>query len=49
MAKNAKQKFEGRWRITWMDQWDQEFIDEEVEGYFNFQRNGVGSFHFGYF
>jgi hypothetical protein len=48
MAKKTKQNFEGRWRITWMDQWDQEFIDEEVEGYFNFQRNGVGSFHFGY-
>ena len=31
MAKKAKQDFEGRWRITWMDQWDQDYLDEEVD------------------
>ncbi len=40
--------FEGRWRITWMEQWDQDYVDEEVEGYFEFKPKGMGSFHFGY-
>ena len=50
MAKKSKQKspFEGRWRITRMDQWDQDYVDEEVEGYFEFGTGGLGSFQFGY-
>jgi hypothetical protein len=50
MAKNAKAKnpLEGRWRITWMSNWDQDFVDEEVEGYFEFSTNNSGSFQFGY-
>ena len=50
MAKKAKPKspLEGRWRITWMDQWDQDFVDAEVEGYFEFGPNNSGSFQFGY-
>ena len=50
MAKKAKQSNEylGRWRITWMDQWDQDYVDEEVEGYIEFEPKGCGSFHFGY-
>jgi hypothetical protein len=38
----------GRWRIVWMGAWDQDFVDAEVEGYFEFDRKGGGSFHFGY-
>jgi hypothetical protein len=38
----------GRWRITWMDQWDQGFVDAEVEGFFSFGPNGLGKFQFGY-
>ncbi len=38
----------GRWRITWMDLWDQEFVDAEVEGFFEFGPNNGGSFQFGY-
>jgi hypothetical protein len=50
MAKKPKPKsrLEGRWRILWMDQWDQEYVDEEVEGYIEFEPNGLGSFQFGY-
>lgn len=50
MAKKSKQKspFEGRWRITWMDQWDKDYVDEEAEGYFEFRTGGLGSFQFGY-
>ena len=46
--KKAKNPFEGRWRITWMEQWDQDFVDEEVEGYFEFDAKDNGSFQFGY-
>lgn len=38
----------GRWRITWMEQWGQDFVDAEVEGYFEFGPEGSGSFQFGY-
>ena len=50
MAKKAKPKspLEDRWRITWMDQWDQDFVNEEVAGYFDFGLNNAGSFQFGY-
>jgi hypothetical protein len=50
MAKKPKTKslFEGRWRIMWMDQWDQDYVDEEVEGFIEFQPKGWGSFQFGY-
>ena len=40
--------FIGRWRIVSMEQWEQEFVDEEVEGYFEFDDKNCGSFHFGY-
>ena len=38
----------GRWLIESMDQWDREFIDAEVRGYFEFDAKGSGSFQFGY-
>jgi len=40
--------FEGRWRITWMEQWDQDFVDAEVEGFIEFDAKKFGSFQFGY-
>jgi hypothetical protein len=40
--------FTGRWRIASMSAWDQEFMDEEEEGYFEFDQKGSGQFHFGY-
>jgi hypothetical protein len=50
MAKKAKapNPFTGRWRIVSMDVWDQDFVDEEEEGYFEFTDKGWGEFHFGY-
>jgi hypothetical protein len=38
----------GRWLIESMDQWDRDFIDEEVRGYFEFDARGSGDFQFGY-
>ena len=40
--------FTGRWRIVSMSAWDQGFIDEEEEGYFEFDQKNNGQFHFGY-
>ena len=40
--------FAGRWRITSMTEWDNDFIDAEVPGYFNFAKDGLGGFQFGY-
>lgn len=48
MAEKTKQNFIGRWRITWMELWDQDFIDEEVEGFFEFGPKETGEFRFGY-
>jgi hypothetical protein len=49
MAKSkAKHWAVGRWLIESMDQWDREFIDEAVRGYFEFDSRGSGAFQFGY-
>src|ERR1700722_2019299 len=49
MAKSKKESpFVGRWRIVSMSAWDEDFIDEEEEGFFEFDENGSGEFHFGY-
>ena len=52
MAKKAKMKpknpFHGRWLIESMTEWDDEFINAEMRGYFEFGDDGTGSFHFGY-
>jgi hypothetical protein len=49
MAKKSKtpSPFEDRWRITSMAMWAQDFVDAEVEGYFEFGPDGMGSFQFG--
>ena len=38
----------GHWLIESMDEWDREFIDEEVRGYFEFDARDSGDFQFGY-
>jgi hypothetical protein len=43
-----KSPFLGRWRIVSMSQWDDEYLDEEVEAYIEFDDRGGGSFQFGY-
>src|SRR3954453_3954552 len=40
--------FTGRWRIVSMSAWDEDYIDEEEEGFFEFDEKGGGEFHFGY-
>jgi hypothetical protein len=50
MAKKSKSPspFEGRWRIVSMSAWDEDYIDEEEEGFFEFDEKGGGDFYFGY-
>ena len=40
--------FKGRWKIVWMEMWDQDFVDEEVPGHVTFFDKGHGEFQFGY-
>ncbi len=40
------QKFEGRWRIIEMLDFDQETIDEDVPAFIEFGKNGSGEFQF---
>jgi hypothetical protein len=50
MAKKLKGQnlFAGHWRIASMSAWDDDYIDEEEEGFFKFDDKGWGTFHFGY-
>ncbi len=49
-AKGRKKSptIQGRWRITEMEMWDQDFVNAEVEGFFRFDDSGRGEFQFGY-
>lgn len=47
VAKNST-PFAARWRIVSISNWDQDFVDEEEEGYLEFDSKGCGEFHFGY-
>ena len=40
--------FVGRWRIVSMSVWDEEYIDEQEEGFFEFDEKESGEFRFGY-
>jgi len=40
-------KVVGRWRIKWMEMWDQDFVDLIEPGYFQFDEDGLGFFVFG--
>ena len=40
-------KFIGKWKITEMEQWDQEYIDLVEPGYVLFDKNDQGQFLFG--
>src|SRR3954451_25498248 len=43
-----KSPFTGRWRIVSMSAWEDEYLDEEVQAFFEFEETGRGSFQFGY-
>jgi hypothetical protein len=39
-------EFVGKWRITYMEQWSQDMVDLDEEGYFNFDKDNQGQFVF---
>ena len=38
----------GRWRIVSMSAWEDDYLDEEVPAFIEFEEKGGGSFQFGY-
>ncbi|HOW71083.1 MAG TPA: hypothetical protein PKY77_10820 [Phycisphaerae bacterium] len=42
-----RNEFLGRWRITEMEMWDQDYLDMEVKAFILFEGNGIGQFQFG--
>ena len=50
MAKKSKSPspFTGRWHIVSMTEWDEDFINAEVQGFILFDEKGGGEFQFGY-
>lgn len=47
-SKPMKPNIAGRWLIESMEQWSRDFIDEDVRGYFEFDKLNSGNFQFGY-
>jgi hypothetical protein len=50
MAKKSRplNPFTGRWRIVSMSAWEDDYLDEEVQAFIEFEEKGSGSFQFGY-
>ena len=49
MAKpSAQSPVTGSWHIVSMSAWEDEYLDEEVQAYIEFDGKGSGSFQFGY-
>jgi hypothetical protein len=43
-----KSPFSCRWHIVSMSMWDEDYLNEEVRAFIEFDDKGGGSFHFGY-
>ncbi len=39
--------FTGVWRIVWMSDWDQDYVNMEVPGHITFEKDQNGNFQFG--
>jgi hypothetical protein len=44
----AASPFAGLWHIVSMDEWDEDYFNEEVQAFIEFEVNGTGQFQFGY-
>lgn len=47
MKRKQENPFIGTWRIVWMKEWDQDYVDMEVQGHFTFNEKRLGNFQFG--
>src|SRR5277367_3011686 len=45
--KSSACSLKGTWKIVWMEQWDQEYVDMIVPGHITFEAEGRGHFQFG--
>jgi hypothetical protein len=43
-----KSPFPGRWHIVSMSMWDEDYLNEEVQAFIEFEEDEKGSFQFGY-
>jgi hypothetical protein len=43
----GKKDFIGRWRITQMSEWDNDYVNEEVQAFIKIEKSGNGEFQFG--
>jgi hypothetical protein len=43
----SSNSLKGTWKIVWMEQWDQDYIDMVVPGHITFEAEGRGHFQFG--
>jgi hypothetical protein len=43
-----KSPFLGRWHIVSMTTWDEDYFNEEVQAFVEFEGDGTGTFQFGY-
>lgn len=51
MAKSKRKPespFFGKWHIVSMSSWDDDYLDEEVQAFLEFEDKGGGAFQFGY-
>ena len=46
--RNAGSRLLGLWHIVSMDAWDEDYFNEEVQAFIEFEENGTGHFQFGY-
>ena len=46
--KKPDSPFTGLWHIVSMDTWDEDYFNEEVQAFIDFQDDGAGRFQFGY-
>lgn len=44
---NSATPFLGRWRITYMEEWDQDYVDLVTTGYIKFNEGESSQFQFG--
>ena len=42
-----KKDFIGTWHITKMSEWDNDYVNEEVQAFIKIEKSGGGEFHFG--
>jgi hypothetical protein len=46
-TKEGTVKYEGRWHITEMEMWEDDYLNMEVQAYIRIRRDGGGDFQFG--